>query len=595
MIGVDQRSLLTDALTPPAGLQFEAGLATAYSLDLVTLLGVPLHLAWLSPTRNEDHPVLDPLPALEAMRRVSGNLTVFCQRGGIHIPRLASPLLGLLESMVHEVTSRHQGVFHPKVWLLKFSNPDSGEVRVTLLVLSRNITDDHSWDISLQLNGRVGRKDLSGNRPIRDLFRHAASQSHKPLDSGRGERMEQLLKEVMRCEWALPGNFEEVRFHLLGAARAPVQWLPRPDGGAWDELGVVSPFVTAGALDALARLARTPLFAISRAEELQKVASRLPPNFGYRVLREQAVSGDEEDDVPGRQRGLHAKAYVGKRGWNTHLFVGSANATTAALLGGLNTEFMAELIGRASKVGRPEDWLSGDGLGDVLQNFEPLDEETAEDPVEAILEAVRKRVAAGGLEVRCREEGGDWLLDLGSFERIDFSGAMVSAWPVSVPQGKRMSIPPGVDRVAIGPLVRQEVTSFVAFRVALDGRETCFALDLPIDGMPADRDMEILRSVLRNRQAFIRYLLLLLGDWQPFGGTEGAGKWAKGAFGSNADEPPVFELLARALAREPARLRHVQDVVDRIRAESVGDESVLPADFLKLWESFESVLREHAK
>jgi hypothetical protein len=46
MIDSEKRSLLTDALTPPPGCTFSSGFATTFSLDLITLLTLPLHLAW---------------------------------------------------------------------------------------------------------------------------------------------------------------------------------------------------------------------------------------------------------------------------------------------------------------------------------------------------------------------------------------------------------------------------------------------------------------------------------------------------------------------------------------------------------------------
>lgn len=44
MINAEQRALLVDALTPPAGYTLATGIATTFSLDLVTLLSLPMHL-----------------------------------------------------------------------------------------------------------------------------------------------------------------------------------------------------------------------------------------------------------------------------------------------------------------------------------------------------------------------------------------------------------------------------------------------------------------------------------------------------------------------------------------------------------------------
>lgn len=44
MLNPDQRRLYTDALRPPLGYRFTEAIATTYSLELQTLLTVPLHL-----------------------------------------------------------------------------------------------------------------------------------------------------------------------------------------------------------------------------------------------------------------------------------------------------------------------------------------------------------------------------------------------------------------------------------------------------------------------------------------------------------------------------------------------------------------------
>lgn len=248
MIHSEHRSLLTDGLTPPPGCQFECGLATTYSLDLVTLLTLPLHLAWMGAATSTGDNV-DPLAVLEAVRRTAGRLTVLSERGRLQAPRSASPLLGLLEGMVHEATARHAGAFHPKVWLLQFADPASPtEVKLRLLVLTRNITDDRSWDLALQLDGVVGKARDVLNRPLVLFFEEVLKMSHKALTDARRADAERLLANTWRCAWDLPGKFERVVFHPLGVNRKPQPWWPEPGKGRWDTLGVASPFIAASAL-----------------------------------------------------------------------------------------------------------------------------------------------------------------------------------------------------------------------------------------------------------------------------------------------------------------------------------------------------------
>ena len=100
MIHPEQRGMLTDALTPPSGFVFDSGVATTYSLDLITLLTLPLHLAWLG-SADDNANQLDPLRIVESLRRTANKLTVYCEKGKMQIPRMASPLLSLMVSPAH--------------------------------------------------------------------------------------------------------------------------------------------------------------------------------------------------------------------------------------------------------------------------------------------------------------------------------------------------------------------------------------------------------------------------------------------------------------------------------------------------------------
>ena len=57
---------------------------------------------------------------------------------------------------MHGVSAPQGGVFHPKFWLLRYLPQDSGgPARYRLLVLSRNLTYDRSWDTMLRLDASL--------------------------------------------------------------------------------------------------------------------------------------------------------------------------------------------------------------------------------------------------------------------------------------------------------------------------------------------------------------------------------------------------------------------------------------------------------
>lgn len=604
MIHSEQRSLLTDALTPPSGYVFEAGVATTFSLDLVTLLTLPLHLAWLGSGEGEGG-VLNELPVFEALRRTAERLTVFCHAGRMSIPRIASPLLALLEEVVHEALPRHQGAFHPKVWLLKFVGTLPNQTpRLRLLVLSRNLTDDRSWDLSLSLDGLVGTAKVPNNQPLTDFLQHTQTLSRRAVSSQRQSDIAMLARDVGRCVWELPPGFTEIRFHALGIARTPQEWLPKPDHHRWDELGVISPFVSELALERLAALSPVPLFLLCRADEMDGLCEGAERKFqSTHVLSTRAEAGDEEEVTAGDGlSGLHAKAFIGKRGWDTHLFIGSANATDAALLRGRNVEFMAELVGRVSSVRRPSDWLSEDGLGSYLEPYvRSLPMETAsEKAIADKLESVRKLLVEAPLYLRCTPEEDRWQLSLEcSASDLHWEGVEVQVWPLSLDQGKATIWPIHAKTPAVRfPLLSEhDITTFTGFRLTMKDQELTFGLNLPAEGLPEGRDLAILRSALRNRDGFVRYLLLLLGSWEQqaditSGDAPGQGhSWQM----AGSIDVPLFEMLARAYSRDPARLVQIGQILKKLQSESSENEDIVPAEFRAIWQSFEVAMQDDVK
>lgn len=599
MIDAEKRSLLTDALTPPPGYRFDTGIATTYSLDLVTLLALPLHLSWLA-SGEENSQQIEPIRLIEALRRTADRLTVFCERGRMLVPRMPSPLLALLEAMVHEVKAPHGGAFHPKVWLLRFVSADQdAQIQLRLLVMSRNLTDDASWDLTLQMDGKPGLKRLARNRPLAVFFESIAVQSRKALTADRHSQQSSLIEHVRQCVWELPAGFEDIRFHDLGLKKKPFEWFPKLHDRLWDELGVISPFVSERALQALARATKARRFLISRPTELDALTEPLPGEFSpVMMLSDHAEYGDNEDDTLGKLNGLHAKVFVARQGWNTHLFLGSANATDAALLYGRNVELMVELIGKHSKVGTPDSWLGEKGLQHLLKPYERSPFAPTEETINArkTLDALHKEISNRVLEIRCETVGDNWTLILSGLESLDMREAHMAVWPLTLNSERAVVFTPENCNtpVKMGVVSKQEITSFVGFLLKLGDEELRFGLDIPLLNPPEGRDLEILRQALKNREGFVRYLVLLLGDWTPAGANatssaEGAQGW--GGVGQTKDVP-LFEMLARAYAREPERLKQVATVVARLRNEGVVETAdVLPPAFMAVWECFETAMK----
>ena len=107
-----------------------------------------------------------------------------------------SDLVALLENVIREVRRPRPGhIFHPKIWVLRFLDR-SEEPSYRLLVLSRNLTGDRSWDTILWLDGRPEERPLAINEPLARFVAALSALSVTQLPSGRRAALAALAEEL---------------------------------------------------------------------------------------------------------------------------------------------------------------------------------------------------------------------------------------------------------------------------------------------------------------------------------------------------------------------------------------------------------------
>ena len=174
----ETRVLLTDALRPPAGYRVETAVGTTYSLNLTALLLAPLSFALFDQGNADEIGAVDPIRLLEAVRRYADHTTVFCQAAGIDVPAAYRSILTFVEDSVLEVMPFHKGaIFHPKVWAIRFTDQGGNRIH-RVIILSRNMTLDRSWDTALVLVGCPGDARHAGSR--RDRVPCPARMARRP-------------------------------------------------------------------------------------------------------------------------------------------------------------------------------------------------------------------------------------------------------------------------------------------------------------------------------------------------------------------------------------------------------------------------------
>lgn len=367
----ETRLLYGESLQAPPGHRFDGGVATTFSMDFETALAVPVSLA-LFAAENRDETLSQPIALLEGAERIADSLAVYVDAGQIHVPAgVANRVCSLLERTVVEVQAPGRGSFHPKLWALRFRPLiDDGPTLMRLLILSRNMTQDRSWDAVVRLDGVLGRQPVKGNAALRDLIAALPGMAVADVDGRRSELTNGIAEDLRRTTWEPPEGCDEVTFAANGLARH--HWSPE-----WSRrIAIVSPFCDAAALGHLTGLAQEAPVLVSRPDQLACVSDERLDAFGrVAVLDEQAETEDGEEPRAGEQRGLHAKIYIQERGGRTALTIGSGNATGAALLRArgrptANVEVFATLDGKRSRLGGIDDILGDKGLGRLTRDFE---------------------------------------------------------------------------------------------------------------------------------------------------------------------------------------------------------------------------------
>lgn len=613
MLEPQSRTLLLDALKPPPGYQLDYAIGTTFTLDLVALLAAPLSFALLDRIDADGKLTGDPVALLEALRRNADRFAVFCQAGRISVPRPGRLLLSFLERNVFAVSAPQGGVFHPKVWALRFI-AEGAPVMYRFICASRNLTFDRSWDVMLALEGElVERKNaFASNHPVADFFGALPGLVGGGVPAGVEKRARQFQDELRRVAFEPPPEFESCEFFPLGIGKYK-RFL---EGERVDRLLVVSPYVKASALDqATKEVKGKDVHIVSRLEELQAIDPAALEGYGRISVFSDEQAKDETTaeesnaetvdalDAEGEPElsGLHAKLYIADQGRDSTLWVGSANATDAAFR--RNVEFMVALRGKKKSAGI-ERFLAVDagqaGFASFLKEFTPGTEASSEGAeqreLEKDLDEARLALSLTKWKLVAAPRGisEEWSLLLSAEEGLGpgLPGDLeIRAWPITCrAEAAAKPVSPVGSPVELGPLAFEALTSFIAFELVLARPKAVgrvqFVLNLPVEGFPDDRPKKLLLRMLDSQDAVVRYIQLLLADegqdLQPAPGRLPGGGEGKGIAQGTYQGDPLLEPLIRALHRDPARLDGIARLVEDLKHAGAGTKR-LPEGFEDIW------------
>lgn len=599
--------MLTDALRPPAGYRVDVAVGTTYSLNLTALLLAPLSFALFDQGNADDIGAVDPIRLLEAVRRHADHTTVFCQAGGIHVPGNYRSILTFVEDSVLEVMPPNEGaIFHPKIWAIRFENAD-GQRLHRLVILSRNLTLDRSWDTALVLDeDEDGAIDAA---PAGAFVAQLPALAVRPLDARRTAEIADLAASLARARLAAPSPFTGGGLIPIGISAERI-W-PFPTEGR--RLLAISPFLTKGAVESIGRIA-TERTLVSRAEALELVGSRALEGWSVNVLQRLAEV-DPQDDVADvstlapdgfleTHDGLHAKTFVvDERGGQSTVVTGSANLTSPTW--GTNVEFDAVLRGPTSACGVAkvlDGTTEAPGLTRILEEYSVTDAEGVADPSIATsyeLEHFHQQLAASEPTLHVSELDEDRVLITLTLDLPASAPGESRVWPASLPADTQAQPLAQTLSWTISPI---NVTPFIAVETTLgEGAarvtRSC-VIKASLVGAVDGRRQDAVFSILRSKEDVLRYLVFLLGDpsydalFAQLAGVDGERFHGSDRPALTSADVALFEPLVRATGRDEDALARVASLIEDLRALPNGDELV-PDGFEELWDVVWQVHQEH--
>ena len=339
---------------------------------------------------------------------------------------------------------------------------------------------------------------------------------------------------------------------------------------------------------------------VSRVEALERLSAATIEKIDTRVVSslaalEQRDDREEASDAPiqGLLGGLHAKFYVVEAGKQAALFVGSANATSAGLLG-RNVEFMLEFRGGPKCMGI--DQFTGDkaGFRALLEDYAPTggNDASLEESLGRDIESYLRHVAEHPLVATVIQHPTTWRLTVSSATALrppPDSVALQIALLTNPTSSQRLDgghVVAGFDGLSI-----TEITPFIVFRAsATQGSltvERSTVVRARLVGDPPQRFDEIIAKQFKSTEDFLRFLALLLGLAEGFPDANGAGGGFEGVWNGATHGSGLFEMLIRAVAERSDAIADLDRLVQRLEQTAQG-KSVLPPGFAELW----AVIRE---
>ena len=593
-------------LAPPTGYHLDFAVGTTYSLDLDALVGASLALGLGEETDSDL--MNNPVCLLEALRSINDKLVLFCEDGQIHLPGKVTPLYILLERSVFAVktSKRRENTqypsFHPKFWLIRYERAPK-EYVYRIIILSRNLTFDRSWDAAYSMDGTKVGHDTGKNQPVCDFLHYLEGQLPDHKDGAEKRRgIRSLIHELLNVEFSPAEKefwdyeFLPTGFKLRGKAAPSILDTPL-FSDTFHELLIISPFLSSGIVNSFNRRndgsgIKDPRYALfTRAASLAKVNQTDISNFQVYIMKDLVVDGEASISGQGEdfaRQDIHAKVYMVRKYANTDLYLGSLNASHNAVYG--NVEFMIRLRSKNRYLNMDKLIFSlccGDP-GGVNSPFQPVNLDSlnlTDDECEESRSRLDNEIKA---ILRERPTAHVGMSDGKYTLTVQFNNFVEPTHEMLIRPLLFMRYQPITTCNRFSGLDLTQLSEFYAIS-ASDGVETVQRVAIiPTDGLPEERERAVITSVINNKACFYRYVAFLLGDNAIVSTLESeateSGNGASRA-SNGYDLPALYEKMLQTAATSKEKFQRIEYLM-----RTISEDGIIPESFRTLYETFKKAV-----
>jgi hypothetical protein len=600
-----------EQLFPPEGYTLTRAIGTTYSLDLEAFMLLPVALYYAS--RLDGRPEDLRCDVVEAITKASDKITVFFQKEQLKVPRKYHPLIAFCEHRIIPIRMpTAMQSFHPKVWIIRYDRKDEKPI-YRLLITSRNLTFDRSWDMAFSTMGMVTDRQQPINKPLLDFIHYLYQSTGKSIEK-------EFLADLAMVNWEKPEGFKQLDFLPIGIHAPDATYENPVTRTKWNHLLIISPFLDQTTLNTISSNSAIEPYLLSTKEALDGIRVDVLDKFACRQFSDHFQKAEfyqelEDDGLEPQAEDLHAKFFLGEKGNRSAWYIGSANCTDPAQ--GRNIEFMVRLTTDYSAPYRVKDVLKQMTDAKKMEGitlFVDYDYSKRLDPTEKqnhdlIIRKLKYEISGipiyGYISPSGKEKSYDLRIEMDATELTLPEGWSFKVRPISESSLNPVEVPAGspFTSAVFNDLSETSLSPFIEFVLYKEKEEKSrFLLRMDID-LPATRLGHIMTSIIDSQEKFMKYLAFLLTgeengvlkDAQPTNRIKIPGGYLPGL----TDGLPVFEKLLIACSRHPEKLKDVDNLINMLIKEE-GEESdkvvkIITPEFEGFWDVFRKYFNKHER